>query len=1464
MADGHGGGLWYCEGTIENCIIRGNRAIYGGGISHFQGEIRNCVIAENIAEDNSGYGNGYGGAAAYCNGLISNCTIVDNYAKNGIGIYSSSAVTIANSILRGNGMRQVSGDDISVSFTNIEGGEDGVSVSNSLDWGEGNIDAEPWFALDGDYHLMPGSAGIDEGDPNYVPGPNDADIEGKVRVMGEAVDMGAYEFCPNSPAIAVSGRSFSFYPEWPEREPQELEIRNCGDEPLYWEIVEDCEWLEVVPANGVSEGEIDKVEIRVDANGLLPGVYKYTFEISDANASNSPVGIKVTMPVGSIIAVPSQDCPTIQCAIDAAEEYDIVVVADGVYSGEGNEDLDFGGKAIAVCSENGPENCVIEHEVGQWGFYFQNFEGADSMVKGFTMRNAAINCRKGSPTIKGCVVKETTGHNSGGIICGSFPSDEESHPTIVNCIVKNNSGCGISGGYGTKIINCIVSGNQEGGIAGLGLRVEGCEITDNTGFSMDRGGGIYCIGGSKISNCEITGNSSYLSGGIHCDGDTEITNCIISDNSAEFCGGVSCSGTVTITNSIISGNRAEYSIGGIYAFDGNLTITGCKIMGNQAKETGGLSCSGCENVEISNCVFTGNSAEDGGGAMVFGGNSNVSIRNCTVSGNKVSSIDRFGAGGGISCYSENVSIDNSILWGNEGPEGPQIYVGGDSNTSVSYTDVQGGQDDVYVGGDGTLNWGEGNMETNPGFALAGDWHLAEGSVCIDRGDPNYMAGVDESDADGSPRVLDGDGDGNSVLDMGAHEFNSWAATIAVSPKEFSFYYAQDWVKPEPQVMQIRNCGGKTLNWEIVEDCNWLEVAPANGVSEGEIDEVEIRVEPNLLELGAYQCRIEVRDANAANSPVEVDVSLRIGALLRVPGQYETIQSAIDAAEDYDMVLVSDGVYTGYGNRDLDYKGKAIIVSSENGAENCIIDCNGTEEEPNRGFYFHNQENEDSILDGFTITNGWAMPGGGIFCDGSSPTIRNCVIKNGWSHSGGGVYCYGGSPIISNCIISGNRAGEDGRGRGGGIGCDYRSSARIVNCVVTGNVAGDTGGGIYCEGVAMISGCSITANTAGWACGGLWVSGMATVVNCEITDNSAYSVGGIYSGGMKSRIENCIISGNTASDAVGGVCFGRSDNKGSVMANCLIAGNKSLGYGTGGVACMGGTISNCTIVGNFALNLGGGATCEQGDVDILNCIMRSNKSPAGSEIYLRNEGVVFVSYSDVEGGAGSVYVEPNSVLEWGLGNIDMEPGFVEAGYWGDVNDVNIVVEPNDANAVWVDGDYHLLEGSACINAGDPNYAAGPGETDLDGMLRVLLGRVDMGAYEFDWPPLEVEVRLTPRMLNCESKGKWVKTHIVLPEGYWPEDIDVNTPAVAEPMGVESEYIKVFDNGKGKFGVEIGFDREAFCAVEPESEDGYLEVKVTGWLLTGQRFEGTDMIKVISRRWRYRERITTIRRGIREIR
>ena len=64
----------------------------------------------------------------------------------------------------------------------------------------------------------------------------------------------------------------------------------------------------------------------------------------------------------------------------------------------------------------------------------------------------------------------------------------------------------------------------------------------------------------------------------------------------------------------------------------------------------------------------------------------------------------------------------------------------------------------------------------------------------------------------------------------------------------------------------------------------------------------------------------------------------LGATIHVPADYSTIQGAIDAASHGDVVMVDDGTYTGPDNKNIDFGGKAIRVRSENGPENCMIDC----------------------------------------------------------------------------------------------------------------------------------------------------------------------------------------------------------------------------------------------------------------------------------------------------------------------------------------------------------------------------------------------------------------------------------------------------------------------------------------------------------------------------------------------
>lgn len=160
--------------------------------------------------------------------------------------------------------------------------------------------------------------------------------------------------------------------------------------------------------------------------------------------------------------------------------------------------------------------------------------------------------------------------------------------------------------------------------------------------------------------------------------------------------------------------------------------------------------------------------------------------------------------------------------------------------------------------------------------------------------------------------------------------------------------------------------------------------------------------------------------------------------LQVPSQYSTIQAGIDAASDGDTVIVAAGTFWGTGNVNLDFTGKEILVISEEGAENTIIDCL----QRARGFLFYSGENENSILQGFTIRNGYIGGedyGGGIICYNSSPAIRNNIISECYAYLGGGIGFIGGSAVLENNEIARNEAE-----RGGGIGCYGGSTALIAD------------------------------------------------------------------------------------------------------------------------------------------------------------------------------------------------------------------------------------------------------------------------------------------------------------------------------------------------------------------------------------------------------------------------------------
>lgn len=930
----------------------------------------------------------------------------------------------------------------------------------------------------------------------------------------------------------------------------------------------------------------------IKLKGLDPNTeYFYAIEATDqvANSavdSNDSQCYKFTTITDlSDINVPG-DYNTIQDAIDHSWNGNTIWLADGNYSGQGNYNIDFDGRAITVRSDNGPDECSVDCNMLGRGFIFENGEDPCSVIDGLTIKNGYATS---AVTYWG---KEGFG---GAVACFA------SNPTIKNS-----------------------------------------HICDS--FALTLGGGLYVYNVNEISvsNCTFSGNKALYGGAITCEGDLSLDGCVISDNeTGQAGGGLMCIGDLTINGCEITDNLAGYSQsqaywaigGGINVQDGDVNICDSVISRNTLRNNslqpgGGIYAGGCD-LWMENCVVSDNNGVRGGGCGFYLGT--FTLTNCTIANNTATHAT-YGYGGGIMSYPYTTTIvNNCILWGNTAQTADAIYQTSSSESdpsalNVSYSDIEDGQEEVYVGSNSILDWGSGNIDSDPNFAFEDDYHILSVSSCVDAGTNDPCAGLPDSDIDDNDRPLDGDGDSNAIADMGAYEYNSQSPSIALSPPLLQFSCQQDGDDPNDQTLSVRNTGGGTLSWQVSETCSWLDVDPNSGTSTGEADTVTISVDSNGLTAGEYDCELTVNDNNSVNGPRTVPIKLKVRGTLYVPSQYGTIQMAVDAAEDGELIMVADGNYRGNGNRDIRFNGKAITLKSENGPDNCIIDCNASASDPHRGFDFRmTLEDGNSIVEGFTIKNGyvnddlWApiMPfnGGGINCENSNPQIRNCIVENCHAALFGGGISLGYYALLQNPTY-------------------------IEDCTIRSNSAGKYGGG------------------------GILVVDNAVIRNTIVTDNSSEGPGG------------------------GIVCW---------------------------IPPTDVEISNCTIVYNSSDANGGGLSVlyntADNEVNVSNCIFWGNTADVGPQISLSREmpdanSELTVSYSDVEGGQDDVNVCDDCILNWGNGNIDSDPCFLDA----------------DSN------DYHLVgANSPCFNAGDPNGDYG-GQVDIDGDNRVMDSNVDMGADE----------------------------------------------------------------------------------------------------------------------------------------
>ncbi len=470
------------------------------------------------------------------------------------------------------------------------------------------------------------------------------------------------------------------------------------------------------------------------------------------------------------------------------------------------------------------------------------------------------------------------------------------------------------------------------------------------------------------------------------------------------------------------------------------------------------------------------------------------------------------------------------------------------------------------------------------------------------------------------------------------------------------------------------------------------------------------------------------------------------------GDYSTIMAGIAASSNGDTIMVAECTYV----ENVYFLGKSIALESVSGPAATIIDGNAY----GSVVYFADGEGPDSVLDGFTIRNGYASNGGGIYCEDATATIRNNVItENIAGLTGAGIYCLRSSPVIQSNTLSLNDASY-----GGGIGCDEGSAPEITSNTIDMNSAAagggissvsdripmiedntitnnsaTSGGAFYIDGSApSITGNTIEANTADYGAGFDIHNASPQIVGNSITGNTAVNSGGGIScnpltsptimantiegnsaatgGGLNIFEASPNVIGNTLSGNTAATGGGISDvaAESTISRNMIASNSADLGAG---IYCSSTltAISNNTVAANIASSNGGGIACSEASPEITHNTITDNSA-------LNGGGIICISASPA---ITNCIVWGNSATEYGPEILLAETSDPLVSY-SDVDgewsgEGNFYLDPLFAAS----DDYHLTMDSPCIDSGTDAGIT----NDIDGDTRPLLAGFDVGSDEF---------------------------------------------------------------------------------------------------------------------------------------
>jgi predicted outer membrane repeat protein len=789
-------------------------------------------------------------------------------------------------------------------------------------------------------------------------------------------------------------------------------------------------------------------------------------------------------------------------------------------------------------------------------------------------------------------LNNATEGNGGALYCW-YDCDLDIRDTTFTTNDANTAWTGAGGAiYGGGVFQNSIQGYYNGGT----IRVQNCQFKGNDAVF---GGGMYWYGYDadvSVTDSAFRDNVAYHGGALYwSDGAPTINNCIIRGNTA--LGGPAAYYVAAPAidrndpntwppadewpipydvNSILDPSYTPPPIlvpsdakcgtgGGLYCLSSEALIENSLISDNVARGVGGGVYFADGMPTLKNCLVSGNTAFIGGGGVGSHWSAAPMITNCTIIANEASDPNdpTRGYGGGLFCsYESQTILVNSILWNNEGRFGSQIAIGSKDDPiylqrpaglTVRFSDVQGGQTGVAVETGRTLNWLEGNLDSDPLFVApyflsqtaAGQ---AQNSPAVDAGSAlASVLGLDTytTRSDNKPDA--------GQVDMGYHYVGEgqYQLTVTVLGGHGTAqplggrYHEQQTVA----LLAIPDPNYRVKEWTGTDsDPSWNDNTNAVTFSGGDVH-VTVEFEPDVI-----------------NN-------------LLVPHDFATIEDAIEAAGPGGTnIVVGKGVHYVSSPDGLDFQGKTIVLMSADPNDpkvvaETIIDVARSKYNPGRAFHFHSGEDANSVIAGITIRNGfvrgplavdgtygtsrpvpyeivsagpdhWNPPrcraergrdadgdsyGGGILCEnGSSPTFKNCVITNcvstgghggngaeGVSTDQGGQWSYyppgeDSAQTTNDGEYGGHGGMGAGVGHGGGMACLGGSSPILIGCTFEGNgayggIAGAGGNGGNGAGLESWGGNGGEARGDGRG-GAIYCDTRSVPVirNCRFIDNIARS------------------------------------------------------------------------------------------------------------------------------------------------------------------------------------------------------------------------------------------------------------------------------------------------------------------------------------------------------------------------